>query len=162
VPGSGTVANSALPNLGLNRVYVLTTSGTCSASESVINGLRGVDVEVIVIGASTCGKPYGFTARDNCGLSYFPVEFQGINQKGFGEFADGFAPTCAVGDDLNNPLGSETEGLLAAALAYRGGASCAAIAAGDAALKAAGATGQAAAVGPIVRPPSRSNKFLMP
>ena len=73
VAGTGTVPNTPLPNLGLNRVYVLASAGTCSASESVINGLRGIDVEVIVLGSSTCGKPYGFTAKDNCGLSYFPV-----------------------------------------------------------------------------------------
>ena len=164
ISGSNTVAGSPLPNLALNRVYVLTTPGTCSASESVINGLRGVDVEVIVLGANTCGKPYGFTARDNCGLSYFPVEFQGVNEKGFGDFPDGFAPTCAVADDLSRPLGDESEGLLAAALAYRVGGSCAAVAAGKPVLKADGAAGAAAALGPgtIVRPASRSNKFLAP
>jgi hypothetical protein len=162
VPGSGTDANIRLPNLALNRVFILATAGTCSASESVINGLRGVDVEVVVLGSSTCGKPYGFTAKDNCGLSYFPVEFQGVNQKGFGDFGDGFAPTCAVADDLNNPLGSTSEGMLAAALAYRNGASCAAIAAvGDAALKQGGSR-QATFGGTVVRPATRSNKFLRP
>jgi C-terminal processing protease CtpA/Prc len=161
--GSGTSLNAPLPNLGLNRVYVLTTASTCSASESVINGLRGVDVEVIVIGTSTCGKPYGFTARDNCGLSYFPVEFQGVNNKGFGEFPAGFAPTCVVQDDLNNPLGAETEGLLAAALAYRGGGSCAAsAAAGAPAAKDGSEAGDRRLPGgAVVRPAPRSNKFLM-
>jgi hypothetical protein len=160
-PGSSTTVGAPLPNLGLARVYVLAGKGTCSASESVINGLRGVDVEVILLGGTTCGKPYGFTARDNCGLSYFPVEFQGVNEKGFGDFADGFAPTCAVSDDLERPLGSESEGLLAAALAYRSGATCAAIAAEA---KAAVGRGEreAAAQGVIVRPPWRSNKFLQP
>ena len=159
--GSGTVGNSPLPNLGLNRVFVLATPGTCSASESVVNGLRGVDVEVIVLGASTCGKPYGFTAKDNCGLSYFPVEFQGVNHKGFGDFADGFAPLCQVADDLNQPLGSESEGLLAAALAVRAGASCSAIAAGAAAAKGAG-DAREAGPGTIVRPASRSSKIISP
>lgn len=166
VAGSNTAAGSSLPSLALERVYVLTTGGTCSASESVINGLRGVDIEVIVLGASTCGKPYGFTAKDNCGLSYFPVEFQGVNEKGFGDFAGGFLPTCPVDDDLNNPLGSQSEGLLAAALAYREGGSCAAIAAGGSALKSIphGSSGSAspAVPGTLVRPPARSNKYLMP
>jgi len=163
IAGSGTSLNAPLPNLALNRVYVLTTAATCSASESVINGLRGVDVEVIVLGTGTCGKPYGFTARDNCGLSYFPVEFQGVNDKGFGDFSAGFAPTCVVQDDLNNPLGAETEGLLAAALAYRSGASCAAIAsAGAPALKDGSEAGaRPPPGGNVVRPASRSNKFLM-
>ncbi|WP_197414265.1 S41 family peptidase [Lacimicrobium alkaliphilum] len=54
-----------LPTLALNRVFVLTTDGTCSASEAFINGLRGIDIEVILIGDQTCGKPYGFYPTDN-------------------------------------------------------------------------------------------------
>ena len=40
----------------LQRIFVLTTSATCSASEEVINGLKPF-MEVITIGATTCGKP---------------------------------------------------------------------------------------------------------
>jgi hypothetical protein len=114
----------ALPYLGLKRVTVLTTAGTCSASEAVINGLRGVDVEVNIIGGQTCGKPYGFTPVDNCGTTYFSIEFQGVNAKGFGDFADGFAPTCTVADDLGHALGDPAENVLAAALAYRATNAC--------------------------------------
>jgi carboxyl-terminal processing protease len=160
--GTGTLPNTPLPNLGLNRVYVIASAGTCSASESVINGLRGVDVEVIVLGSSTCGKPYGFTARDNCGLSYFPVEFKGVNAKGFGDFADGFAPTCAVADDLDHPLGAESEGMLAAALAYRNGASCAGIASANGSTKDDVAGRGGVFDGSVVRPAERNNKFLLP
>jgi carboxyl-terminal processing protease len=117
-------AGAALPYLGLKRVTVLTTAGTCSASEAVINGLRGVDVEVNIIGGQTCGKPYGFTPVDNCGTTYFSIEFQGVNAKGFGDFPDGFAPTCTVADDLNHALGDPAENLLAAALAYRNTNAC--------------------------------------
>jgi C-terminal processing protease CtpA/Prc len=117
-------AGQALPYLGLKRVTVLTTAGTCSASEAVINGLRGIDVEVNIIGGGTCGKPYGFTPVDNCGTTYFSIEFQGVNAKGFGDFADGFSPTCTVADDLSHALGDTSENLLAAALAYRNGNAC--------------------------------------
>src|SRR5207247_2119019 len=55
---------SALPSLNLSRVYVLTSADTCSASESVINSLKGVGVDVYQIGGDTCGKPYGFYPRD--------------------------------------------------------------------------------------------------
>ncbi len=123
-PGSGTTANAVLPQLNLSRVFILATAGSCSASESIINGLRGIDVEVILIGRTTCGKPFGFTAKDNCGISYFPIEFQGTNNKGFGDFADGFAATCAVADDLSKPLGDPTEAMLAAALTYRSTGAC--------------------------------------
>jgi carboxyl-terminal processing protease len=113
-----------LPYLGLKRVTLLTTAGTCSASESIINSLRGVDLEVNVIGAQTCGKPYAFTPTPNCGTTYFAIEFMGVNQKGFGDYADGFAPVCKVADDLSRELGDPAEGLLAAALSYRDSNSC--------------------------------------
>ncbi len=116
--------NFALPRLALPRVYVLTTDNTCSASESVINGLRGVDVEVVLVGKTTCGKPYGFSRKDNCGLAYYPIEFQGTNAKGFGDYASGMAPTCNVVDDLDQPLGSVNEGLLSAALTHVDTGSC--------------------------------------
>jgi len=118
-----------LPRLNLKRVYVLTSNDTCSASESVINGLRGVDVEVVLIGKSTCGKPYGFTRKDNCALSYFPIEFQGTNHKGFGEYSAGFAPTCAGTDDLDHALGQSNEGLLSSALYHLDHGSCAPVSA---------------------------------
>ncbi len=124
--GSGTAAGLALPALALARVVILTTAETCSASESVINGLAGIDVPVVRIGSTTCGKPYGFRARDNCGVSYFPIEFQGVNAKGFGEYDDGFAPACAGADDLGRPLGDPAEGLLAAALDHLATGACAA------------------------------------
>ena len=119
---SGTV----LPKLNLRRVYMLTSSGTCSASESVINGLRGVDVEVILVGGATCGKPFGFTRKDNCNRAYYPIEFQGTNAKGFGDYSAGFAPTCNANDDLDRRLGQADEGQLASALHHMDTGQCAA------------------------------------
>lgn len=132
-----TVANgTALPALNLTRVFVLTTGSTCSASESVINGLRGVGVEVIIVGGKTCGKPYGFYPQDNCGETYYTIQFQGVNEAGFGDYADGFAPNnstdaygvkiagCAVGDDFGHELGDANEGLLKAAITYGANGTC--------------------------------------
>jgi hypothetical protein len=115
---------------------VLTGPNTCSASESIINSLRGVDVEVIQIGSTTCGKPYGFYATDNCGTTYFTIQFKGENNKGFGDYTDGFTapnqpdpkgtvvPGCSVADDFTHALGDPAEGRLAAALAYRENPTC--------------------------------------
>ncbi|HEX7843001.1 MAG TPA: S41 family peptidase [Kofleriaceae bacterium] len=118
-----------LPSLGLSRVFVLTGSGTCSASESVMNSLAGVDVEIIQIGETTCGKPYGFLPADNCGTTFFAIQFQGVNNKGFGDYADGFAPGgnfhgCTVSDDFGHALGDPAEARIAAALAYRANPVC--------------------------------------
>lgn len=130
---NATPAGAALPTLELPqpRVFVLTTSSTCSASEAIINGLRGVDVEVIQFGSTTCGKPYGFYPQDNCGTTYFTTQFRSINADGFGDYPDGFSPAnstestvgvtlpgCQTVDDYT-PLGEPTEPMLAAALAYR-------------------------------------------
>ena len=133
---SSAPAGEPLPTLDLPRVFVLTGSGTCSASESIINALRGIDVEVIQIGSATCGKPYGFYPADNCGTTYFSIQFAGENEKGFGDYGDGFAPIdapgphgeripgCAAADDFSHDLGDPLERRLAAALAYRESGSC--------------------------------------
>jgi carboxyl-terminal processing protease len=129
--GFSTSQGQPLPTLNLQRVYVLTGATTCSASESIINGLRGVNVEVIQIGSTTCGKPYGFYPADNCGTTYFSVQFKGVNAAGFGDYTDGFSPNntpgvagtavpgCSVADDFSNALGNVNEGRLAAALQHR-------------------------------------------
>lgn len=107
-----------LPQLGLPRLYVLTSSLTCSASESIINGLRGIDVQVVLVGGTTCGKPYGFTRKDNCGYAYFPIEFEGRNAKDFGAYSTGFQANCKVAGDATKTLGNTDEPLLAAALTH--------------------------------------------
>lgn len=134
--GFSTTAGEALPSLNLARVFVLTTASTCSASESIINSLRGVNIQVIEIGSTTCGKPYGFYPADNCGVTYFSIQFQGVNAQGFGDYPDGFTPQntlategvllpgCSVADDFSHALGDSAEGLLASALSYQSSGAC--------------------------------------
>lgn len=113
-----------LPDLKLKRVTLLVGHGTASASEAVINGLRGIDVIVNLIGSTTYGKPYGFTPQGNCGRYYFAVEFKGENHKGFSAFDTGFAPICSVRDDLNFQLGDVAEPRLAEALQFLKSGQC--------------------------------------
>jgi carboxyl-terminal processing protease len=135
--GLSVTAGQALPTLNLSRVFVLTGPSTCSASEAVMNGLRGVNVQVIQIGTTTCGKPYGFYPQDNCGTTYFSIEFRGVNAQGFGNYPDGFSPSnsvgatntapipgCQVADDFTHALGDPNEARLSAALNYSTTASC--------------------------------------
>ena len=136
-PFNGGPAGQPLPTLDLPRVFVLTGSGTCSASEAIMNSLRGIDVEVIQIGSTTCGKPYGFYPQDNCGTTYFTIQFRGVNEKDFGDYTDGFSPNntppaeagtvipgCSVADDFSKQLGDSSEERLSVALAYRDGSAC--------------------------------------
>jgi len=133
-PFNGT-PGQPLPTLDLPRVFILSGSNTASASEAIINGLRGVGVEVILIGSTTRGKPYGFYPTDNCGITYFTIQFRGENALGFGDYSDGFSPAnstgpgedvpgCSVADDFTKQLGDPTEARLAVALAYRDGVAC--------------------------------------
>ena len=134
--GASLAEGTQLPTLNLSRVFVLTTKDTCSASEALINGLRGVDVEVIQIGDKTCGKPYGFVGTDNCGTTYYSIMFKGVNEIGYGDYTDGFYPYnspqsgsalvegCYVPDDFSKQLGDKSEALLSTALYYRNNYSC--------------------------------------
>ncbi len=156
---TGTTRNAALPTLNLPRVYILTSFGTASASEGVINGLEGIGVQVIRIGTTTRGKPYGFLPTENCGTTYFSIEFKGANNVGFGDYADGFAPTCTLSDDFSKQLGDPTEARLEAALSYRQTGVCLP-------QKSSKRFGQAA-VGSdaepiLVRPAWMENKILLP
>ena len=155
---SGT-ADQALPQLGLSRVTVLTGPGTCSASEAIINGLRGVNVQVNVIGNSTCGKPYGFLPQDNCGTTYFAIQFKGVNNQGTGDYADGIASTCTVADDFNHQLGDPAEGRLAAALSFRATSTCPAAPTALAMSSLQGGTGEPLLSG---KSPARTGRILSP
>jgi C-terminal processing protease CtpA/Prc len=115
--------NIQLPLLGLNRLFVLTGPSTCSASESIINGLSPY-IPVVRIGDTTCGKPYGSIQNNNGQQAYFALQFEGVNASGSDDYKSGFAPTCQVSDDLNYPLGNINEARLEAALYYMSNNSC--------------------------------------
>jgi carboxyl-terminal processing protease len=116
---------------GFSRVYVLTGERTCSASEQVINGLRGVGVNVVAIGDVTCGKPVGFLpADDGWGTTYSIVNFEGVNARSEGRYFDGLLPTCSVAEDFSQPIGDTGAGdnigdpLLVAAAFHADGGGC--------------------------------------
>ena len=153
-------SGQSLPDLGLSRVFVLVSADTCSASEAIVNGLRGAGVTVHLVGSTTCGKPYGFYPQDNCGTTYFAIQFQGVNFLGFGDYADGFAPTCTVADDFGHPLGDPAENQLEVALGLRNTGTCTA---------PTGMRAQALGVarkidsGPVLkRTPERENRIYRP
>ncbi len=113
--------------LNLNRLYVLSTSGTASASELIINGLNPY-MDVVMVGTNTHGKYVGsITLKDydsdgNLNLSHTwamqPIVFKTTNSLGVSDFVDGFAPTILATEDYSNilPFGDENEPLFKAAL----------------------------------------------
>lgn len=111
------VTFNAAPAPAFGRVLVLTGSRTCSASELIVNGLAP-HAQVVTIGATTCGKPYGFNPIASCGNTFSVVNFQSFNAADAGDYDDGLAPTCALAEDFTGALGDPAETLTGAALSY--------------------------------------------
>lgn len=94
--------------LGLRRVYVLTSVRTASASEMLINGLRGLGIDVRLIGTATNGKNVGMegyaghSTRDGR-FDFFPVTFYAENACGSRDYSDGFAPNVEADPDAYFP-----------------------------------------------------------
>ena len=105
------------PAPAFSRVVVLTGSRTCSASELLVNGLKPY-VNVITVGAVTCGKPFGFYPVDHCGSTFSAVNFETVNGAGQGRYYNGIAPTCPAADDFKGELGTPSEALTAVAADY--------------------------------------------
>ena len=101
------------PDLGLKRLYVIGSENTASASELIINGLRGIDFPVYLYGSQTEGKNVGMTTTQTTyeGAMYLfsPITFRVANAKGFGDYPDGFKADVMVNnqnssyaDDIDN------------------------------------------------------------
>jgi len=103
--------------LSLNRVFVITSKSTCSASETLINGLNPF-IDVVLIGNTTCGKPVGMYGHDFCDQHISPIEFTGNNADGEGGYFDGISTTCTAEDDLLSAMGDPQEVSLKQSLYY--------------------------------------------
>lgn len=89
--------------LNLSRLYVLVSDGTASASEAVINSLKGIGLPVTLIGSKTNGKNVGmnvFTWNNIEGYDYefAPISFQGYNAQKQSVDPKGITPDYAVSE----------------------------------------------------------------
>ena len=103
--------------LHLQRLVVITTRSSASASELVINSLRPY-LPVTVIGDTTYGKPVGQYGLRFCDKLLYPVAFSIKNVNLEGDFFDGIAVDCAAGDDYQHQLGDTAEASFAEALHF--------------------------------------------
>lgn len=131
-----TPGGAGINTLGLNKVYVLATQGSASASELVINGLDPY-MNVVHIGDVTRGKnEFSITLVDDRDNTYIysptrineintanewaiqPLTGRNENADGFSDYTSGFDPDIALKEDLANlgVLGDISEPLLAKAL----------------------------------------------
>jgi carboxyl-terminal processing protease len=109
--------------LTLNRVSVITTSSSASASELVINALKPY-MPVAVIGANTYGKPVGAYGFTFCDKVLAAISFSLRNANNEGDYFSGIPPTCAAADDAGHFLGDPAEGSFAEALNYMRTGTC--------------------------------------
>jgi C-terminal processing protease CtpA/Prc len=118
------VKDIILPNLDLNRVYVIGLSGTASASELVINGLKPY-MKVSTIGKQTHGKYVASITLENKTYKNWaiqPIVFKSANADDETDYWNGFAPDIdmvdhpIIGDFGYNKTYGGFEPLLAAAI----------------------------------------------
>ncbi|MFC5192594.1 S41 family peptidase [Algoriphagus aquatilis] len=115
---------SKIGSLNLNRIIFITSRGSASASELVINNLTPY-TQVVLIGDNTFGKPvgsfplsrYNRTLVDN-NVELVPITFATANAQGKAEYFDGFPANYQVGDSPQFPWGDQRDLRLAAALQY--------------------------------------------
>ena len=109
-------------NVNMSRVYVIASEMTASASEMIIVGLRGLDVDVTVVGGDTEGKNVGMDVMskhiDGYDYTFAPITFQIYNAKGFTDYSQGIRADYKVDEweDLRSngwkPLGDPEETVL--------------------------------------------------
>lgn len=123
---------AAINSLNLDRVYILTTRTSASASELVINGLDP-HIEVVQIGTTTRGKYqasitlYDSPDFNRQGANPYhtyalqPLVYKSANKDGVTDYYNGLSPYLQnrIAEDFGNlgVLGDINEPLLAAALA---------------------------------------------
>lgn len=84
-------------NMNLNKIYILTSKFTASASEAVINCLRPYmkPENVILIGETTYGKPVSMQAfkDERFNFTLWPVTAYVLNSEGKADYEKGIIPT---------------------------------------------------------------------
>ncbi len=83
-------------SVNLDRVYVVGGYDTASASEMLVNGLRGLGIDVRLVGQRTHGKNVGMevlsATSGTTSYIFRPVTFRSTNCNNEGDYADGFVP----------------------------------------------------------------------
>jgi carboxyl-terminal processing protease len=103
----------------LERIVFITTGGSASASEMMINSMLPVlGLETAIVGSTTYGKPVGSYGFTFCDQVLRPVTFKVVNADNNSDYFDGFPPTCEADDDLDFAFGDPLENSLATALGW--------------------------------------------
>lgn len=104
------------PSLNLTKVVFITSGGTASASEAVINGLQPFVLQIALVGDTTYGKPVGMNPFKFCDSYLVAINFETVNADGVGDYFNGMPADCPATDDIDHPLGDQDEASLKEAL----------------------------------------------
>jgi carboxyl-terminal processing protease len=147
------------------RIAFITTGGSASASELVINAMIPyLDPNMALIGSNTYGKPVGQIGLDRSAcddrirIIAFATENSAGNAGYFGGLASSLTNSCQAADDINLPLGDPGEASMARALGFLSGAACTPISSAAGGAIAA----QREPVSPFGEPLARPRELLMP
>ncbi|MDR2887821.1 MAG: hypothetical protein LBV26_07480 [Bacteroidales bacterium] len=108
-------------SVGVGKMVVITTRGTASASEDLINGLKPF-MEIKTVGDTTNGKPVGMigttfsTKSKGYIYMFWPITFTLFNTDGESDFYEGFAPDKYAIDDITRDWGDRNETCLREAI----------------------------------------------
>jgi len=106
-------------SIQLDKLVVITTSSTASASELVISGLKPY-MNMKLIGSTTHGKPVGMNIEGDTKLNIAvaPISFRNVNSQGYSDYFDGIPVDFAIKDNVTQDWGSIADASLNAALNY--------------------------------------------
>ena len=117
------------------RIAFITTGGSASASELVINAMIPYhDANMALVGSNTFGKPVGQIGLDRSAcddrirIIAFATENADGNANYFSGLASSLTNSCQAADDISLPLGDPAEASTARALGFLAGAACTPIA----------------------------------
>ena len=106
-------------SLDLNRIIILTSKSSASASEVLLNGLKPL-MTVVHVGTTTYGKPNGMYVLpypegnyDSPQYVFLPICFFSVNSTGYGHYVDGMVPDHYRPDDLYHDFGLQEDWLKA-------------------------------------------------
>lgn len=112
-------------SLSLSSLVVIASQGTASASELVTNSMIPF-ADVQIVGDRTFGKPVGQIGIEFCEKIVRPTSFRTVNADGDGDYFDGLplGAGCDAADDLNIPVGDDTDPNIVKALGYLNTGAC--------------------------------------
>ncbi len=105
------------------RIFFIATGSSASASELLINSLRGLSgtartFDIFIIGDDTYGKPVGSVAHRYKDSTLVPITFRYTNHLDEGDFFDGLTADSYIEEDITIPFGDPDEKLLKEVLYY--------------------------------------------